>query len=135
MARLLISMLATLQHPSEGSSSAPPPTLNMLLELFPDQPEKEGAATRAKQRVAAAKFVLADGGDALLAALPLGASKRSKEALLVSALARCPLNIFGLWSTADGEDGMAGSGCYPAAAMFNHTCLPNIAHQFEGREL
>jgi hypothetical protein len=133
MGRLLISMLATLRLPCVGGR-APLPTLDHLLELFPDQPEKEGAKQRAKQRIAAAKFVLADAGDELLAALPPGSTK-NRQALLVSALARCPMNIFGLWATADGEDGMAGSGCYPAAAMFNHSCMPNVAHQFERREL
>ena len=46
----------------------------MLLELFPDQPEKEGAVSRTKQRTVAAKMVLADGGELLLASLPNGAS-------------------------------------------------------------
>ena len=120
MGRLLISMLATLLLPCEAGH-APLPTLDHLLELWPDQPEKEGAKQRTKQRITVAKFILAHAGDELLAALPPG-STQIREALLTSVLARCPMNNFGLWATEDGEDCMAGSGIYPAAAMFNHSC-------------
>ncbi len=131
LARLLTSILGTLAAADDAvpSPSPPRPTLQMLLELFPDQRESVGASKRTKQRLIAAKMVLGVAGDALLAVLP-----EADVATLVSCLERGPMNEFGLWC-ADGEAGSAGTAYYPAAAMLNHSCLPNVAHQFEGTAL
>jgi hypothetical protein len=144
LARLLISMLGTLHAGAAGSAGAdagtappspmpPRPTLAMLLELFPDQRESAGAAKRAKQRVTAAKVVLATAGDALLSALPAANPENppgSRERMdgLLASLERGPMNEFGLWC-ADGDAGSAGTAYYPAAAMLNHSCLPNVVRK------
>jgi hypothetical protein len=131
LARLLTSILGTLvvANRAEPFPYPPRPTLDMLLDLFPDQRESVGAAKRAKQRLTAAKLVLEVGGDALLSVLPV-----ADVATLVACLDRGPMNEFGLWC-ADGEAGSAGTAYYPAAAMLNHSCMPNVAHQFEGTGL
>ena len=140
LARLLISILATAQcPPAPGESPARTPTLSMLLELCPDQRDSVGAAKRAKQRRVAALTVLAEGGEALLRPLrqhtPKPASKSAREKLLVSLLSRGPMNEFGLWCATDGDPGSAGTAYFPAAAMLNHSCAPNVAHQFERTSL
>lgn len=135
LARLLISVLGSLRFPAGAAAAAraaQQPSLPMLLELWPDQRESAGSAKRAKQRTVAAKTVLAIAGDALLSALP--GDLPSRERLLVAALERGPMNEFGLWC-ADGEAGSAGTAYYPAGAMCNHSCLPNMVHQFEGTDL
>ena len=131
LARLLTSILGTLAAADDvaPSPSPPRPTLQMLLELFPDQRESVGASKRRKQRLVAAKMVLEVAGHTLLAVLP-----EADVATLNSLLERGPMNEFGLWC-ADGEAGSAGTAYYPAAAMLNHSCLPNVTHQFEGTAL
>ena len=131
LARLLTSILSTL---NAGARAALPaclrqPTLEMLLELLPDQGQSAGAKKRAKQRLAASKIVLEVGGHELLSVLPV-----ADVATLVACLERGPMNEFGLWC-ADGATGSAGTAYYPAGAMLNHSCLPNVAHQFEGTDL
>ena len=52
MARLLVSMLATLQFPTAGEIPAQP-TFEMLLELYPDQPallRRHGRSSRRRAR-------------------------------------------------------------------------------------
>lgn len=132
LARLLTSILSTL-HAGARTAALPgslrQPTLEMLLELLPDQSESAGAKKRAKQRLAASKIVLEVGGDELLSVLPV-----ADVATLVACLERGPMNEFGLWC-ADGATGSAGTAYYPAGAMLNHSCVPNVAHQFEGTDL
>jgi hypothetical protein len=50
---------------------------------------------------------------------------------LQTALGALPLNSFGFYR--DGDN--CGSGVYPAASVFNHSCSPNVGYRHEGRML
>lgn len=52
--------------------------------------------------------------------------------MLEAVLAARPLNDFGLYD-ADGE--LLGRGLFPAAAMANHSCVPNVAVVHEGTNM
>ena len=92
-----------------------------------------------KQRRAACKALVQAAGDPARSAAHREAlleahehadhGGESVDRTLCRAMAACPLNAFGLWS--DGE--LCGSGLYPAAALFNHACMPNIAYKFSGK--
>lgn len=49
-------------------------------------------------------------------------------------LLRSECNAFSFWST-DGAQDQLGVGLFLEAAMFNHSCLPNVGKVLEGRNL
>eukprot|EP00041_Stephanoeca_diplocostata_P023815 m.592950 g.592950 ORF g.592950 m.592950 type:complete len:361 (-) comp22391_c0_seq42:341-1423(-) len=62
--------------------------------------------------------------------VPTWTSVPSKNTLR-HALATFALNSFGFYNKGD----VCGRAIYPAAAMFNHSCRPNVAYRHEGSAL
>ena len=125
LGRLQLKREARFDAPWLVSPTAPQaPQDRACLALLRDT-SSAGFKKRAKARKQAVEAFL---GACEAAAEDPGGSAAELEALLAAG----PLNDFGLY---DCEGELLGRGMYPAAAMANHSCVPNVALVQEGRDM
>jgi hypothetical protein len=104
----------------------PRPTIAHVLDMMPAPSDGKRRSKEAKAMATGVRAVMKlHEGEALAKAAGADA------ATLRAAMSSAPLNAFGFWR----DEEMHGSGVYPAASVFNHSCLPNVAYRHEGEAL
>ncbi len=104
------------RHASRGKETAEDTAFDELEPAPPDNSDRALAR-------------LCDAGGPLRALLPPHESAPSDAAKLLAAFGR---NNFGVLSPLLT---LVGAGCYPRAALLNHSCAPNCVLAFDGAEL
>jgi hypothetical protein len=131
----------------EGPTSNPSPGYEALEAMMVDDGTVPRQLKREKQWKVAARYFVAmlppkaaapvspaaptHIPTSILEQLKLCPGFRSSAKCAVT-LSRGPLNGFGLWNM-NGDS--CGFGFFPVAAMVNHSCVPTVSGQLEGKEM
>lgn len=110
----ILSKLSVQRH-VEG---APPVSLEHILAMQMDSSTTTGSKRHQKHKIAAVAFVKQH--------MHIGYDSST----LLRVLSSLPLNEFGLWGDHT-FNGCCGSILFPAAALINHSCVPNCVLHME----